>query len=40
LNGQTLLASITARSVAELELKIGKQVFAQVKGVALLTDYG
>jgi molybdate transport system ATP-binding protein len=40
LNDQILLASITDRSVAELDLKIGKQVFAQVKGVALLTDYG
>jgi molybdate transport system ATP-binding protein len=37
---QILLASITDRSVIELDLKIGKQVFAQVKGVALLTDYG
>jgi molybdate transport system ATP-binding protein len=39
-NDQILLASITDRSVAELDLKFGKQVFAQVKGVALLTDYG
>jgi molybdate transport system ATP-binding protein len=40
LGDQSLLASITDRSVAELDLEIGKQVFAQVKGVALLTDYG
>jgi molybdate transport system ATP-binding protein len=39
-DSQILLASITDRSVIELDLKIGKQVFAQVKGVALLTDYG
>ncbi|MDZ7840098.1 MAG: molybdenum ABC transporter ATP-binding protein [Gammaproteobacteria bacterium] len=35
--GITLLSRITARSAAELELKPGRTVYAQVKAVALLT---
>jgi molybdate transport system ATP-binding protein len=35
LEGQPLLARVTARSAAELELSKGLEVFAQIKGVAL-----
>jgi len=38
--GQTLLASITRRSAEVLGIAGGHEVFAQVKGVALLTDHG
>ena len=34
--GSTLLARVTARSVEALVLEVGKPVFAQVKGVAIL----
>ena len=34
--GSTVLARLTARSVDALALDVGKQVFAQVKGVAIL----
>ena len=34
--GSTLLARVTARSVEALALQVGKPVFAQVKGVAIL----
>ncbi|AKR57065.1 Molybdenum transport ATP-binding protein ModC [Devosia sp. H5989] len=37
LGDQTLLARITQRSVAALDLRVGQPVFAQVKGVALVT---
>ena len=36
----TLVASITRRSLESLGLTIGQSVYAQVKGVALLTDHG
>ncbi|MEH6549096.1 MAG: molybdenum ABC transporter ATP-binding protein [Pseudomonadales bacterium] len=35
-----LLAAITQRSIYELGLEPGQHVYAQIKGVALLTDYG
>jgi len=35
-NGFSLLAQITRRSIDQLDLKVGKQVFAQIKSVALL----
>ncbi len=35
-NGSTLLARVTAKSAAALGLEIGKPVFAQIKGVAIL----
>jgi molybdate transport system ATP-binding protein len=35
-NGATLLARVTAKSAAALGLEIGKAVFAQIKGVAIL----
>ncbi|MDZ7685152.1 MAG: TOBE domain-containing protein [Gammaproteobacteria bacterium] len=38
--GQPLLASVTRRSAATLDLAPGREVFAQVKGVALMTDHG
>ena len=34
--GSALLARLTARSVDALKLEVGKRVFAQVKGVAIL----
>ena len=36
MNGERLLSQITARSAHLLQLEIGKQVFAQVKSVALM----
>ena len=36
---QVLLARITRKSLAELEFTIGETVFAQIKGVALITEY-
>lgn len=38
LRGEPLLARITRRSAAELNLAAGTQLFAQVKGVALMDD--
>ena len=35
-SGTVLLARITAKSVAHLDLREGKAVFAQIKGMALL----
>ena len=37
LGGQKLLARVTRRSVAALNLAAGQQVYAQIKGVSLLT---
>lgn len=36
LSAQTLLARITARSAQQLDLRSGEQVYAQIKGVALV----
>ncbi len=36
MNGQTVLARITRKSVARLQLEIGKKVYAQIKSVAVL----
>jgi molybdate transport system ATP-binding protein len=36
-NGATLLARITRKSAAALELSAGKAVYAQIKTVALLS---
>jgi molybdate transport system ATP-binding protein len=36
---QQLLARITRKSLTELNLSPGERVFAQIKGVALMTDY-
>ena len=35
-SGSTLLARVTARSVQLLQLEVGKRLFAQVKGIAIL----
>ena len=37
-SGERILARITQKSVRELALTIGHHVFAQIKGVALLSD--
>jgi molybdate transport system ATP-binding protein len=34
--GTVLLARITAKSVAHLDLRVGSSVYAQIKGMALL----
>jgi molybdate transport system ATP-binding protein len=39
IDGQFILARITRKSLATLELHEGQQIYAQIKGVALLTDY-
>lgn len=39
-DGGTLMASITRKSLNALSLEVGQLVFAQIKGVALLTDHG
>lgn len=37
LRGQTILAKITSRSASSLKLKVGQDVYAQVKGIAVHT---
>jgi molybdate transport system ATP-binding protein len=39
IGGQFILALITRKSLAALNLKRGQTVFAQIKGVALMTDH-
>jgi molybdate transport system ATP-binding protein len=40
LGAQVLLARVTRRSVRQLALAVGQGVFAQVKGVSLITGAG
>jgi molybdate transport system ATP-binding protein len=37
LGSETMLARVTKRSLRALDLRLGQQVFAQVKGVSLVT---